>query len=293
MPAKKSAQSASRGASARKSAARQAAKLPRSTPNANAPKAPKAPNVDASGGALPPASPRKNPPKPGTSGLKKSSPKDKLRAKAVEKEFGKGIRRSAELSGRKPATWREAERREAREIVLNKIGSGAVQRATTRTWEEWLLTLDEDGMKGKPHRDVVAHLATVHKLPSWWCQMVCVGYEQAHGQRLVHEKPGGFEISVSRSLEASASDVFRAFNDPARRSWSAVRDFVVRTTIAPRSLRLGMPDETLVSVAIERKGNTRCTVSVQHSKLPDAAVAEQAKAMWRDALAQLADMLAE
>jgi|GEM_PF-269826 hypothetical protein len=223
----------------------------------------------------------------------KSSPKDKKRALEVEKEFGKDIRRAAERSGRKPATWRESERHEAREVVLNRIGSVAVQRATTRTWEEWVVTLDAEGMRGKEHRDVVGHLLRAHELTSWWAQMVSVGYEQSRGQRVVHEPATGFEVSVSRSLEASASDVFRAFNDPARRNWSTVRDYIVRTTIAPRSLRLGMPDGTLVSVAIDRKGNTRCTVTVQQTKLADNAATDAARSYWRDALARLADMLAD
>ena len=222
------------------------------------------------------------------------SPKAKKNAAFVEKEFGKDARRSAERSGLKPRIWKETERRETREVVLNRIGTAAVQRATTRTWEEWLVTLDEDGMKGKAHVDVVKHLVQQHGLTSWWSQMVCVGYEQARGQRVVHEKAtGDFEISVSRTLEGTASEVFRSFNDPTRRGWCPVQDYVVRTTIAPRSLRLGMPDGSLVSVSIERKGSVRCAIEVQQSKLADAAAADRAKSMWRDALARMADMLAD
>ena len=168
-----------------------------------------------------------------------------------------------------------------------------MQRATTRTWPEWLTTLDAEGMQGKPHRDVVHHLATTHGLSSWWAQMVCVGYEQAKGQRVPNEKARGFEVSVTRTLEASASEVFRAFNDPTRRGWCHVQDYVVRTTIAPRSLRLGFSDGTLVAVAIERKGNTRCAVSVQHAGLADEAAAERARAEWKESLARLAQALAE
>lgn len=221
------------------------------------------------------------------------SPKAKATAKLVEKEFGKSVRRAAERDGRKPTVWRDAERRESREVVLNKIGSAAVQRATSRTWDEWLTTLDADGMKGKPHRDVVQHLMEQHKLNQWWSQMVCVGYEQARGQRAVHEKPTGFEVSASRTIDATASEIFRAFNDPTRRSWCPVQDYVVRTTIAPRSLRLGMPDGTFVAVSILRKGSVRCTVTVDHTKLADATHAELAKTQWRQALASLADLLSD
>ena len=101
------------------------------------------------------------------------------------------------------------------------------------------------------------------------------------------------EASVSRTLEASASEVFRAFNDPARRAWSPVRDYVVRNTIAPRLLRIALPDGTQLTVTIERKGNARCMVTVEQSKVPDELSVERSRALWRDALARLADLLAE
>ena len=100
-------------------------------------------------------------------------------------------------------------------------------------------------------------------------------------------------VSVSRSLEATASEVFRAFNDPARRAWSPVRDYVVRNTIAPRMLRIALPDGTQLTVTITRKGNTRCMVTVEQSKVPDELSLEKSRALWRDALARLADMLAD
>lgn len=101
------------------------------------------------------------------------------------------------------------------------------------------------------------------------------------------------EISAARTIDASASDVFRAFNDPTRRQWMDGATYQVRRAIAPRLLRLAMPDGSQVEVVIDRKGNTRCAVSLQHRHLIDAAAAERAKLMWRDALARLADMLWE
>lgn len=101
------------------------------------------------------------------------------------------------------------------------------------------------------------------------------------------------DITVGRSLEASASDVFRAFNDPHRRGWCPASDYVVRTTVAPRLLRIGMRDGTLVTVTIARSGNARCAVTVEQSKLPDERSAELAKSMWREALARLAAVMAD
>jgi Cu2+-containing amine oxidase len=100
-------------------------------------------------------------------------------------------------------------------------------------------------------------------------------------------------ITVARTIEASASDVFRAFNDPTRRSWCFTTAFRVLAMTAPRSLRVLLPDASMVQVFIARKGNVRSAVTITHSHLADDAAVEQARANWRDALARLAEMLSE
>ena len=107
------------------------------------------------------------------------------------------------------------------------------------------------------------------------------------------ENPNGFDASVSRAVEASVSEMFRAFNDPTRRAWCHAANYVVRSTVAPRLLRLAMPDGSLITVTISRKGNVRCMVDVLHSLLPTADAAEQAKRQWRESLSRLAGLLAE
>ena len=130
--------------------------------------------------------------------------------------------------------------------------------------------------------------------PSVWDQPNRASVRAAEGAVDRSEGPSDdLGVAVSRSLEASPSEVFRAFNDPARRGWSPVRDYVVRNTIAPRLLRIALPDGTQLTVTIVRKGNTRCTVTVEQSKVPDELSVEKSRALWRDALARLADVLAE
>jgi hypothetical protein len=63
--------------------------------------------------------------------------------------------------------------------------------------------------------------------------------------------------------------------------------------VAPRFLRLMMHDGTLVSVSIGRKGNARCAVELEHSRLSDVATGERMKTEWRDALGRMAEQLDE
>ena len=132
--------------------------------------------------------------------------------------------------------------------------------------------------------------------PGVWEQPDRASVRAAESSVLRAERPevsDDLGVSVSRSLEATASEVFRAFNDPTRRAWSPVSNYVVRNTIAPRLLRIALPDGSQLTVTIVRKGNARCTVTVEQSKVPDELSVERSRALWRDALARLADLLAD
>jgi hypothetical protein len=102
---------------------------------------------------------------------------------------------------------------------------------------------------------------------------------------------GTVAVTVSRTLDASPSEVFRAFNDPKRRQWSGALGWRVVSAVAPRFLRLMMHDGTLVSVSIGRQGNARCAVDLEHSRLRTIGDGERLKAQWRDVIGGLAELL--
>jgi uncharacterized protein YndB with AHSA1/START domain len=103
----------------------------------------------------------------------------------------------------------------------------------------------------------------------------------------------GHAVSVARTIDGSASAVFRAFNDPTRRAWCHERMYSVQAAVAPRMLRLAMPDKSTVTISIARKGNTRTMVSLEQTKLVDAAAADRARIAWKQALDRLAMLLDE
>jgi len=105
------------------------------------------------------------------------------------------------------------------------------------------------------------------------------------------EALGTVSVTVSRTIDASPSEVFRAFNDPKRRQWSGFLGYRVVNAVAPRFLRLMMHDGTLVSVSVGRKGNARCAVELEHTRLPNASEGERMKTEWRDGIARMAEQL--
>ncbi len=122
--------------------------------------------------------------------------------------------------------------------------------------------------------------------------------EQPRASRVSHaaaptppEALGTVAVSVSRTLDASPSEVFRAFNDPTRRQWSGTLGYRVVSAVAPRFLRLMMHDGTLVNVSVGRKGNARCAVDLEHSRLADGTAGEKMKSEWREAMGKMGEQL--
>jgi hypothetical protein len=101
----------------------------------------------------------------------------------------------------------------------------------------------------------------------------------------------GTVIRVARMFETSASAVYSCFNDPNRRAWSPEPLYRVLSALAPRFVRLALPDGTELTASITRQGNTRCAVTVEVIGLPDRATAANATARWRHALDALAEQL--
>jgi hypothetical protein len=96
----------------------------------------------------------------------------------------------------------------------------------------------------------------------------------------------GDGATISRTIEASASEVFRAFNDPRMRGWCHEAGYAVRRATAPRSLVLGLQGSAGAQVAIERRGNTRTLVTLRLTHGTDPAA-------WRASLDRLSAMVLE
>lgn len=168
------------------------------------------------------------------------------------------------------------------------ISTAAVKRATGQTWAQWLVLLDRAGARKMPHRAIAKFLQARHQLPDWWGQMVAVGYEQARGLRVKHQKPEGFEISVTKTIAAPVDRVFAAWKTPAQREkWLPRTPLTIRKATPHKSIRILWADRTNLSVNFWPKGPLKCQVVPQHAHLPTAEAAEKMKAYWAEKLEAL------
>jgi hypothetical protein len=166
-----------------------------------------------------------------------------------------------------------------------------IRERTGRGWEEWFDLLDAAGMAGRPHREVsrwVAEQLGVVPL-AWPAQAVTGSYERARGGRAVGQHSDGFRGSASKTLAVPAGQVFDAFVDPTVRDrWLIGATLRTRTATRPRSARFDWADDgTRVHVTVASKPDGRSTVTVSHSRLPDADAAARTKTWWRERLATL------
>ena len=175
-----------------------------------------------------------------------------------------------------------------------RMSDEAVKAKTGRVWKEWFAIIDKAGGKKMTHKEIVKLLSTKHDVGPWWCQMVTVTYEQDRGLRQKHEKADGYQVSVSRTVEAPLSDLYKAFADEKRRAtWLGEDRLVVRRAAANKSMRVTWHDaKSSLEVNFYSKGEDKSQVIVQHSKLPNAKSAAKMKKYWSESLDRLRDSFA-
>ena len=170
-----------------------------------------------------------------------------------------------------------------------------IREKTGCTWERWVTALDYHGAAEMSHGEIASLVHTKYKIPGWWSQAVTVGYERikglrARGQRL----DGSYEASKSRTYSVPVKTLFDAWVDArTRRRWLNGVSVKVRTANAPKTMRLSWDDGTIVVVGFTPKGNSKSSVALAHTKLPNAETANRLKVFWSERLDALGEVFAD
>jgi hypothetical protein len=170
------------------------------------------------------------------------------------------------------------------------ISDDAVQAKTGKNWAHWFAYLDKKGAADLDHRAIVAILAG--SVAPWWRQMVAVSYEQARGLRAKHQKPGGFEISASKTIDVPVSALAKAWTDRRVRARWLPEPVEIRKATLDKSVRVKWTkDETPISVSLYAKGRTKSQITIQHGRLKTAAAGTKMQKYWRERLTDLKQLL--
>jgi hypothetical protein len=175
-----------------------------------------------------------------------------------------------------------------------RMSADAVRGATGREWDEWFALLDEWGGAEHQHKEIAAYLAGEHGVPGWWAQTVTVEYERARGLRAPGSgRDGLFSVGASRTIAVPVERLYAAFVDPElRERWLAGDRVRERTLLPHRSARFDWEDgATRLVVGFVDKGAGKSQVALSHERVPDAEVAAELKAYWRERLTALKALL--
>lgn len=175
-----------------------------------------------------------------------------------------------------------------------RMSPAAVRAATGREWSEWFALLDEWGAVEREHKAIATWLRADHDVPGWWAQGITVEYERARGLRAPGSgRDGLFSVGVSRTIAVPVDRLYAAFVDPdLRERWLPGDKVRERTALPHRTARFDWEDGTTrLVVGFAEKGEAKSQVALSHERVPDAEVAEELKAFWRERLGVLKAML--
>ena len=171
----------------------------------------------------------------------------------------------------------------------------ALERATGRSWADWLELFDAVGASKLPHPEIarVAREAMPDSLenPDWWAQGAAIAFEQHAGLRLPGQSSTGeFRVSASRTVAFDRDEAIERwiarFGEQAHleRAVSSVRT----SRTEKRSFwRAALEQAGKVEVAAEQKSDGRATVAINHTGLEDPGEIEVWRAHWKACLGEL------
>jgi len=178
---------------------------------------------------------------------------------------------------------------------LAGMSDASIKAKTGCNWERWVKSLDRWGADKKSHREIVDMVSKTWKIDGWWAQTVTVGYERIKGLRARGQRrDGSYEATKSRTFDVPVTTLYDAWADKSVRDrWLASENVKVRTATAPKSIRLGLADGSILAVGFLPKGKAKSSVAVTQNKLPDKETANRLKQYWTDQLDSLGKVLAE
>jgi hypothetical protein len=175
------------------------------------------------------------------------------------------------------------------------LNAQGIQAKTGKTYPDWFALLDAAGARKMTYKEIFAFLRSQHRLGRWWAQKLTIIYELERGLRQKHETQSGYQISVSRTLPFPANELFKMWHNKRMRSkWLIDDALTIRTATANNMLRGSWENgKSRVVVGFYPKGQSKCQVVVEHTKLGGSVEATRMRKYWAEALDCLKNALGE
>jgi len=191
---------------------------------------------------------------------------------------------------------------------IGRVSSESVEKATGKTWDQWIAILEKAGARSWTHQEIVAFLKKKHKLGPWWQQGVTLGFEIAIGRRVEGQNAKGeYSLTVTQSLHLDVKKVWKHFvSEEGKTIWlqplfpveiKPKNTFETqdgffgefRTMKKERRIRMTWQDPnwdggTTVEVIFVARANGNSIVCINHGKIKDLRIQAKLRTRWRQAL---------
>jgi hypothetical protein len=173
------------------------------------------------------------------------------------------------------------------------VSDEALRERSGHGWDHWFRVLDAWGATNRGHTEIAKWLREEQGVGGWWAQSITGGYERARGMRAKHQFAQGFAVSANRTIHVPLDRAMDAFSQTAiRRRWMPDTPIQRRRTKAANALVFDWAEPpSRVTAWFVARGDAKSTVTVEHSRLPNARTAERFKSVWRERLVELKTLL--
>lgn len=185
--------------------------------------------------------------------------------------------------------------------TLGKISTEAVEKATGKSWDEWIEIIDKEGGEKLTHKEIARLLYDKKYIENgWWCQQVTVGYEYAKGRRKVGETlTQGYEIGVQKMLPVNKEKLWKFLNSKrGKEIWSKDIEYEMRTVKDGERLRMKWkrPEwksySTLqITLFCPRNTEEKTNINFHQERLPSLKARSQMRDHWKKKLEEIAKAL--
>jgi hypothetical protein len=173
------------------------------------------------------------------------------------------------------------------------ISNETVEKATGKSWEEWVKFLDQAGARNMTHKEIARWLYDQKLVTDSWCQGVTVGYERAIGRREIGQNCyGEYTTAATKALPGTLDSMLERWL--ARVKGMTVFNNVglldeprVSATEKWRYWRTSLADGSKLSINICEQKNGRILLGINHVNLADKPTADAWKLYWKELLSTL------
>lgn len=173
------------------------------------------------------------------------------------------------------------------------VNIAAIEKATGKTWDEWLEFLTNHEAQAFSHKDIAQLVSEKGGVSGWWAQSISVAYEQEINRRVPGQgNDGKFQVSVSKTYLGSKEEALAKWVALTKKDKTFNEVSIARpaTTSQGKTFvywHCGLEDGSRLSMNIYEKEKAKAVIGLEHGNLLTNAEIESWRAYWKSLLSKL------